>query len=157
MYIDTSCLFAFYIYETNSNHVDELINKSPDVFISRLTLIEMLLAVVIIGVVGTTVATATGGVANQMYALERRTIANWVAANELTRLRLAQRQEIGKPITESRKTNRLYMANRQWLVERKISKTDTPMLHRVEVDVFELQEGEKIGPFEHMTAFIGRN
>ena len=100
------------------------------------TLIEMLLAVVIIGVVGTTVATATGGVANQMYALERRTIANWVAANELTRLRLAQRQEIGKPITESRKTNRLYMANRQWLVERKISKTDTPMLHRVEVDVF---------------------
>ncbi|MEP2445973.1 MAG: type II toxin-antitoxin system VapC family toxin [Balneola sp.] len=42
MYIDTSCLFAFYIYETNSNHVDELINKSPDVFISRLTLIEML-------------------------------------------------------------------------------------------------------------------
>ena len=58
------------------------------------TLIEMLLAVVIIGVVGTTVATATGGVANQMYALERRTIANWVAANELTRLRLAQRQEL---------------------------------------------------------------
>lgn len=42
MYIDTSCLFAFYIDETNSNHVDELINKSPDVFISRLTLIEML-------------------------------------------------------------------------------------------------------------------
>jgi len=32
------------------------------------TLIEMLLAIVIIGVVGTTVATATAGVANQMYA-----------------------------------------------------------------------------------------
>ncbi|MEQ8577090.1 MAG: type II toxin-antitoxin system VapC family toxin [Balneola sp.] len=42
MYIDTSCLFAFYIDETNSNQVDELINKSPIVFISRLTIIEML-------------------------------------------------------------------------------------------------------------------
>ena len=120
------------------------------------TLIEMLLAVVIIGVVGTTVATATGGVANQMYALERRTMANWVAANELTRLRLAQHEEIGKPITESRESSRLYMANRQWVVERKISKTDTPSLYRVEVDVFALQDGEKVGPFEHMTAFIGR-
>ena len=120
------------------------------------TLIEMLLAVVIIGVVGTTVATATGGVANQMYALERRTMANWVAANELTRLRLAQYQGIGKPITESRESSRLYMANRQWVVERKISKTDTPSLYRVEVDVFALQDGEKVGPFEHMTAFIGR-
>ena len=120
------------------------------------TLIEMLLAVVIIGVVGTTVARATGGVANQMYALERRTIANWVAANELTRLRLEQQQQLGKPIAKNRKTNRLFMANRQWLVERKIIETDTPWLHRVEVDVFELQDGEKIGPLEHMTAFIGR-
>ena len=122
------------------------------------TLIEMLLAVVIIGVVGTTVATATGGVANQMYALERRTIANWVAANELTRLRLQQQQQqqLGKPIAKSRKTNRLFMANRQWLVERKIIETDTPWLHRVEVDVFELQDGDRIGPLEHMTAFIGR-
>ena len=120
------------------------------------TLIEMLLAVVIIGVVGTTVATATVGVANQMYALERRTIANWVAANELTRLRLQQQQQLGKPIAKSRKTNRLFMANRQWLVERKIIETDTPWLHRVEVDVFELQDGDRIGPLEHMTAFIGR-
>ncbi len=120
------------------------------------TLIEMLLAVVIIGVVGTTVATATGGVANQMYALERRTIANWVAANELTRLRIQQQQQLGNPIAKSRKTNRLFMANRQWLVERKIIQTDTPWLHRVEVDVFELQDGDRIGPLEHMTAFIGR-
>lgn len=120
------------------------------------TLIEMLLAVVIIGVVGTTVATAIGGVANQMYALERRTIANWVAANELTRLRLQQQQQLGEPIAKSRKTNRLFMANRQWLVERKIIETDTPWLHRVEVDVFELQDGDRIGPLEHMTAFIGR-
>ena len=121
------------------------------------TLIEMLLAVVIVGVVGTTVATATGGVANQMYALERRTIANWVAANELTRIRLEQQQQIGKPIAESRKTNRIYMANRQWLLEQKISNTDTPWLHRVEIDVYELQDGAKAGPFEHMTAFIGRH
>ena len=67
------------------------------------TLIEMLLAIVIIGVVGTTVATATAGVANQMYALERRTVANWVASNQLTRLHLAQEQQLGQPISKGRK------------------------------------------------------
>ena len=120
------------------------------------TLIEMLLAVVIIGVVGTTVAMATAGVANQMYALERRTIANWVASNQLTRLHLAQERQLGQPIRKGRKTLRFYMGNRQWLVEQQISETDTPWLSRVEIDVYELQDGERVGPLDHMTAFLGR-
>ena len=120
------------------------------------TLIEMLLAIVIIGVVGTTVATATAGVANQMYALERRTIANWVASNQLTRLHLAQEQQLSQPISKGKKTLRFYMGNRQWLVEQQISETETPWLSRVEIDVYELQDGERVGPLDHTTAFIGR-
>ncbi len=120
------------------------------------TLIEMLLAIVIIGVVGTTVATATAGVANQMYALERRTVANWVASNQLTRLHLAQEQQRGQPINKGKKTLRFYMGNRQWLVEQQISETETPWLSRVEIDVYELQDGERVGPLDHTTAFIGR-
>ena len=120
------------------------------------TLIEMLLAIVIIGVVGTTVATATAGVANQMYALERRTVANWVASNQLTRLHLAQEQQLSQPISKGKKTLRFYMGNRQWLVEQQISETETPWLSRVEIDVYELQDGERVGPLDHTTAFIGR-
>jgi general secretion pathway protein I len=120
------------------------------------TLIEMLLAIVIIGVIGTTVATATAGVANQMYALERRTIANWIASNQMTRLRLSQDQRLGQPIAKGRKTARFFMGNRQWLVEQRITETETPWLHRIEIDVFELQDGEKVGPLHHMTAFLGR-
>ena len=120
------------------------------------TLIEMLLAIVIIGVVGTTVATATAGVANQMYALERRTVANWVASNQLTRLHLAQEQQLGQPISKGKKTLRYYMGNRQWLVEQQISETETPWLSRVEIDVYELQDGGRVGPLDHTTAFIGR-
>lgn len=120
------------------------------------TLIEMLLAIVIIGVVGTTVATATAGVANQMYALERRTVANWVASNQLTRLHLVQEQQLGQPISKGKKTLRFYMGNRQWLVEQQISETETPWLSRVEIDVYELQDGERVGPLDHTTAFIGR-
>ena len=121
------------------------------------TLIEMLLAIVIIGVVGTTVATATAGVANQMYALERRTVANWVASNQLTRLHLAQEQQLGQPISKGKKTLRFYMGNRQWLVEQQISETETPWLSRVEIDVYELQDGERVGPLDHLTAVIGRD
>ena len=120
------------------------------------TLIEMLLAIVIIGVVGTTVATATASVANQMYALERRTVANWVASNQLTRLHLVQEQQLGQPISKGKKTLRFYMGNRQWLVEQQISETETPWLSRVEIDVYELQDGERVGPLDHTTAFIGR-
>ena len=120
------------------------------------TLIEMLLAIVIIGVVGTTVATATAGVANQMYALERRTVANWVASNQLTRLHLVQAQQLGQPISKGKKTLRFYMGNRQWLVEQQISETETPWLSRVEIDVYELQDGERVGPLDHTTAFLGR-
>jgi hypothetical protein len=48
------------------------------------------------------------------------------------------------------------MGNRQWIVEREIKETETPWLHRVEIDVYELQDGEKVGPLDHMIAFLGR-
>ena len=44
----------------------------------------MLVAIAIISVVGIAVSTATGGVAGQIYSLERRTVAHWVAENHLT-------------------------------------------------------------------------
>ena len=54
------------------------------------TLIEMLLAVVVIAVVGITISTAIGGVAGQTYALERRTMALRISA----RVAEASRSEV---------------------------------------------------------------
>ena len=52
------------------------------------TLLEMLIAIAIIGVIGAAVSTAVGGVANQTLSLEQRTVANWIANNQMTRMRM---------------------------------------------------------------------
>ena len=119
------------------------------------TLIEMLIAVVIIGTVGTATATAIGGVANQTFLLERKTVANWVASNHITKIRITQRAE-PKVLAEGKFNTQVFMAQRQWEVETTTLTTDHPWLRRLEVDVYEITEGERKGPYDHLTAFIGR-
>ena len=54
------------------------------------TLLEMMLAVTVIAVAGIAISRAVGGVAGQSYTLERRTMAHWVAQNQVNRLRIAR-------------------------------------------------------------------
>ena len=119
------------------------------------TLLEMLLAVVVIAVVGVTLSTAIGGVASQTYSLERRSMAHWVGQNQMNRLRISLRQE-ARVLPEGKDTSRIFMGKRDWEVRTQISATDHPWMRRVEVDVFELKEGERSGPFDHTVAFLGR-
>ena len=115
----------------------------------------MLIAVVIIGTVGTAIATAIGGVANQTFSLERKTVANWVASNHITQIRIAQRVD-AKVLSEGKINTQVFMAQRQWEIETITQTTDHPWLRRLEVDVYEIAEGERKGPYDHLTAFIGR-
>ncbi len=119
------------------------------------TLIEMLVAVVIIGIVGTTVSTAISGVASQTYVMERKTVATWAAANHMARMRLAQRRE-QQVLKEGKTTTRLYMGQRQWELETTVKATDHPWLRRIEVDVYALEEDERTGPYQHLVGFLGR-
>jgi type II secretion system protein I len=115
----------------------------------------MMLAMVVIAVVGVTISTAVGGVASQTFSLERRTVAHWVAQNQMHRLRISLRQA-ARVLPEGKDSVRIYMGQRDWEVRTEISATDHPWMRRVEVDVFELQEGERVGPFDHSVAFVGR-
>jgi general secretion pathway protein I len=119
------------------------------------TLLEMLLAVVVIAVVGITISTAIGGVASQTFSLERRTVAHWVAQNEINRLRISLRQE-KRALPEGKDRQRVFMGERDWEVETVVKATDHPWVRRVEVDVYELTDGEPSGPFDHLVAFVGR-
>ena len=119
------------------------------------TLLEMLLAMVVIAVVGITISTATGNVASQTFTLERRTMAHWVGQNQINRLRLSLRGD-NSALPEGKDTVRVYMGERDWQVRTEIKATDHPWIRRVEVNVFELQQGTPVGPFEHTVAFLGR-
>jgi general secretion pathway protein I len=120
------------------------------------TLLEMLIAIAIIGVIGAAVSTAVGGVANQTRGLEQRTVASWIATNHLTRMRMLQRRE-PQSLPEGTKQTRLVFADRQWEVETKVKSTDHPWIRRVEVSVFEAtDEAGRQGPYGQLSGFLGQ-
>ena len=94
---------------------------------SGFTLLEMLLAMVVIAVVGITISTATGNVASQTFTLERRTMAHWVGQNQINRLRLSLRGD-NSELPEGKDTVRVYMGERDWqAAARKAEKSCSPM------------------------------
>ena len=120
------------------------------------TLLEMLIAIAIIGVIGAAVSTAVGGVANQTRGLEQRTMASWIASNHLTRMRMLQRRQ-PQSLPEGTKQTRLVFADRQWEVETEIKSTDHPWIRRVEVSVFEAtDEAGRQGPYGQLSGFLGQ-
>ena len=119
------------------------------------TLLEMLIAIAIIGVIGASVSTAIGGVANQTRGLEQRTVASWIAGNHLTRLRLLQRQN-PQPLREGKQQNRLLFADREWEVMTEVKSTDHPWMRRVEVSVYETADAGRQGPFAQVSGFLGQ-
>ena len=119
------------------------------------TLLEMLIALSVIAVVGLAVSSAIGNVVNQTYTLEQRLVAHWVAENHMARVRLA-RIGLTDALPTGRETERVRMSGRTWRVERDVRETTHPWLRRVEIEVFEIGDGEDIGPLDTLVGFVGR-
>jgi general secretion pathway protein I len=119
------------------------------------TLVEVLIALVVFAILGFTVSARIGDVVNQTYSIERRTVAHWVASNYLNRLNIVGRATL-EPIDTGRDRERITMAGRDWLLEVEISDTSQPTFKRVEIDVYELEGGEEIGPLDNITGFLGQ-
>ncbi len=124
--------------------------------IDAFTLVEMLVAMVVLAVVGIGISTAIGDVAGQTYSLERRTIAHWVGQNQVNRLRIEQRKE-ARTLPEGKDSVRVLMSDRDWEVLTEIKATDSPLIRRVEIEVYELIDGERTGPIDTLYAFMGRH
>ena len=119
------------------------------------TLIEMLVAIAIVGVIGAGISTAIGGMANQTRGLEQRSLANWIASNHLTRMRMLQRRE-AQSLAEGTEQTRLVFADRQWEVETQIKTTDHPGIRRIEVSVFEATTIRPARPLQPVIWFLGQ-
>lgn len=120
------------------------------------TLVEVLIALVVFAVLGFTVSSRIGDVVNQTYGLERRTVAHWVASNQLARLQVAQRA-VNAQLSTGRDRDRVTMAGRDWIVSTVIENTTQDTLKRVDIEVFQLEDGDEIGPVEHLTGFLGEH
>lgn len=117
------------------------------------TLIEVLVAMAIFGIVALTLLTQTREQTRQAASLEDRLIAHWVATNTLTDL-----QSVGQlPDLGSSETNTV-MAGRDWLVSMRAGKTPSPDVRSMEVKVssYDPISGESGSPLVDVVGFIGR-
>ncbi len=122
------------------------------------TLIELMVALVVIATVATTVYVSGSDTIGQIAILERRTLARWVAENEIERARLARHAagEEAVPLASGTTRRRVTLGGRDWSVVATVSGTSHPWLRRVEYSVFAVEEGEEFGPVDEVTAFIGQ-
>ncbi len=96
---------------------------------SGFTLLEIMVALMIFSVCAATLIQQSGRNLRQLHQLETRTLANWVAENELERLRLQGFPATGK---QSREIN---FASLRWQVIQDVSVTNNSDLKKVIVDV----------------------
>ena len=95
------------------------------------TLMEVLVALAILAVLATTLVTQSGNFSAQLFRLEDKTVALWVAQNALDEARLEERAaEAQKPVEVE-----VEMAGRTWLVSRSITPTERAGFSRIEVGV----------------------
>ncbi len=113
------------------------------------TLIEIMVALAIIALtMGAIIENTTASTRNAIY-LRDKTIASWVALNQITLIR-SKRQWTNK----SNKHGTVEMAGREWLWKMKILKTDDAGMRRLTIDVFSVDDERQA--LVSMTGFMAR-
>ena len=120
------------------------------------TLIEILIALVVLATTGLALSSAMGNVAFQTWSLERRTAAHWVAENHLARAQLA-RLNSSAPLEAGRHSETVVLSRRRWRVRQSVAETSHPLFWRVEIEVSELVDNQEVGPLGRLVGFVGRH
>lgn len=119
------------------------------------TLIEMLIALIILAIAAISIFGQSGRSIAQIYALEQRTLADWVAQDYLTQLRL-QRRLVTTEIPTGRENEQLFTAGRLWDITVVTSATSVETMRRVEVSVAPIENDRTGESVYTATAFLGR-
>ena len=146
------------------------------------TLLELLIALAVLAIVSVAVFGRGGDTVRQLYGMEQRTLARWVAENEVAEIRLERWRDgkekrdeihaarsdpstsaaggdsIGKPKQLSLGSGRrnVKLGDRTWRVVRDVQSASHPDMRRVDVKVYVLERGRQVGPVDTLTAFVGR-
>lgn len=114
------------------------------------TLIEVLVAVLVFGVIATAASEVASNYIGSYERIRDRTLATWIAENEVAELRLLENlPEI------SEETDELEYANRNWQLETVVSATQDPKVRRIEVSVAAIIGDQDPVPLSQMTGFLG--
>ncbi|UXI67566.1 type II secretion system minor pseudopilin GspI [Tahibacter amnicola] len=114
------------------------------------TLLEVLIALVVLGVALTALVHAAGVSTRDFGAMRERTLAGWVAANVLTRVRLTETTP-----AEGRRDGQVSYAGRDWYWDMTVAATPDPTIRRLELQVF--TDEARTDPVVQMTGFTGES
>ena len=103
------------------------------------TLLEVMIALLIVAIGLGAIVDSAGNTTMHAAYLREKTIAGWVAQNEIALYRAKRTWG-----SDSTRKGKATMANVEWSWEMEISKTDDPSLRRLDIEVFlDGQEGIK--------------
>jgi general secretion pathway protein I len=112
------------------------------------TLLEVLVALVIVGLGMLAVFTQAGQSTFTTVLIQERTLAGWIAANRITELALEPAwPELGETGGE------VDFADRRWRWQQRVVETLSPALRRVDVEVALLERPERV--LHSASAFLG--
>jgi len=112
-------------------------------------------ALAVFAVVAVTVYTRSGDVITQLGDLEQRTLATWLADNELALLRMS-RLTTNDPLPTGTDSREMMMSGRNWRVTSRITDTSHPWLRRVDIEVEAVAEQAGQAATYTLTGFVGR-
>ncbi len=118
------------------------------------TLVEIMVAVAIFAVVSATLLRNSTQSVSLSRSIQDRSLAQWIAENELQQLRLQPRDDEHYPPTGVDRST-LSMANREWQVMVDISATENELVRRLDISVFD--ELDLDSPLAELTGFIGQH
>lgn len=113
------------------------------------TLLEVLIALSIFAICASTLIQQSGRSLRQAAYLETRTLANWIAENELEHLRLTEAF-----VQAGTEEKALTFAKRQWLVTQEISNTSHKDLRKAVIRIREAANPQAAA--YELTGFLGR-
>ena len=112
------------------------------------TLLEVMIALLVIAIGIGAVISTTSESGWKSAQLRQKTIASWVAQNQLAEYRAKRTWN-----NANRKSGEVEMANATWTWKMRISATDDPSLRRLDIDVF-LKGDESVKA--SLTGFIAK-
>jgi general secretion pathway protein I len=114
------------------------------------TLVEVLVALTVVALGLTALMVAVSGTARTSGYLRDKTIAQWIALNRLTQVRLMVNK-----LGDNQDTGQLDFAGRKWHYDTRYFDTQFQSMKRVEVRVYAGDANTKSNPIGRSTGFMG--
>lgn len=120
---------------------------------SGFTLLEIMIAVAVFAIVSAALVKNAALTVRQTRLIEEKTIAYWIAENQLAQIRAARRSADSFPGVGTDRLS-VNMADRDWDVVVDTESTENEGVRRVEVSVY--TEGDADRAVASLTGFVGR-